>query len=112
MDKPTKQEVEDLIKYCSDKERTVPVRWIEVMSIIEYEKQPRNIQKTLQCSILGAYWNTSKENKVKRFHDQIKFAGYFSSNREKVFYELKDFLHNLSEEEWKHQELPLQKILS
>jgi len=107
MEKPTKQEVEDLIKYCTDKERTVPGRWIEVMHIIEYEKQPRNIQKTLQSSILGAYWITSKQHKVKRFHDQIKFAGYFSYNRERVFYELKDFLNNLSEEEWCHQELPL-----
>ena len=107
MEKPTKQEVEGLIKYCTDKERTVPVRWTEVMNIIEYDKQPRNVQKTLLCLILGAYWETSKEDKVKRFHDQIKFAGYFSYNRERVFYELKNFLNNLSEEEWSHQELPL-----
>ena len=40
MDKPTKQEVEDLIKYCSDKGRIVPMppKWVEVMRIIEYEK--------------------------------------------------------------------------
>jgi hypothetical protein len=28
VEKSTKQEVEDLIKYCTDKERTVPVRFI------------------------------------------------------------------------------------
>ena len=79
----------------------------QLKTIIEYDNQRRNVQKTLLCLILGAYWETSKEDKVKRFHDQIKFAGYFSYNRERVFYELKDFLNNLSEEEWSHQELPL-----
>jgi len=105
MKKLTTQEVEDLIKYCTDKERTIPHKWVEVMRIIEYGKQTPNVQRTIKCLILGAWNFASKENKVKVFHNQIKFAGFWSSNREKVFYELKDFLTKLPEEEWYHQEL-------
>ena len=46
MEKPTRQEVEDLIKYCSDKWRTVPraSNWVEVMRIIEYPKLEKQYQ--------------------------------------------------------------------
>ena len=48
MEKPTKQEVEDLIKYCSDKGRTVPkFNWVEVMRIIEYQKLEKEYQDKL-----------------------------------------------------------------
>jgi hypothetical protein len=51
-------------------------------------------------------WNiTSKEEKVKVFHNQIKYAGYHSFKKDKIFYELKDFLMNLPEDKWYHQEL-------
>ena len=70
MKKPTTQEVEDLIKYCTDKERSVPkpYKWVEVMKIIEYEKIEKHYQKTLQCLILGA-WNFASEimRKEKKF---------------------------------------------
>ena len=53
MEKPTRQEVEDLIKYCSDKERCVPMppKWVEVMRIIEYEKLEKRYQGGLKCLI-------------------------------------------------------------
>ena len=105
MEKPTKQEVVDLINYCSDKGRSIPHNWVKVMEIIEYSTLGPLAQKSLKCLILGAWSYATKENKVKVFHDQINFAGYHSLNKEKVFYELKDFLTKLSEDEWYHQEL-------
>ena len=117
MDKPTKQEVEDLIKYCSDKGRIVPMppKWVEVMRIIEYEKLEKRYQGSLKCLIWHG-WSASKENKAKLLRDQIRWAGnhslsvliykddlnIVSTKRDKIFYELKDFLMNLSEEEWFH----------
>jgi hypothetical protein len=103
--KPTKQEVIDLIKYCSDKGRTIPHNWYRVMEIIEYSKLMPHVQKGLQCLILMVWNTTSKEEKVKVFHNQIKYAGYHSFKKDKIFYELKDFLMNLPEEKWYHQEI-------
>ena len=104
MKKPTQQEVEDLIKYCSDKERSVPKpnKWVEVMRIIEYEKIEKYYQRSLKCLILGAWNFASKEDKIKVLRNQILWAGnhnlvdlnIVSTKRDKIFYELKDFLIN------------------
>ena len=74
MEKPTRQEVEDLIKYCSDKERCVPMppKWVEVMRIIEYEKLEKRYQGGLKCLIWHG-WSASKENKAKLL--VIKYVG-------------------------------------
>ena len=111
MEKPTRQEVEDLIKYCSDKERCVPMppKWVEVMRIIEYEKLEKRYQGGLKCLIWHG-WSASDENKIKVLRNQILWAGnhnlvdlnIVSTKRDKIFYELKDFLMNLPEEEWFH----------
>ena len=118
MEKPTRQEVEDLIKYCSDKWRTVPrSNWVEVMRIIEYEKLEKEYQGSLKCLILAAWNFASDESKVKVLRNQIRWAGnhslsvliykaglnIVSTKRDKIFYELKDFLMNLPENEWCHQ---------
>ena len=117
MDKPTKQEVEDLIKYCSDKGRIVPMppKWVEVMRIIEYEKLEKRYQGGLKCFIwLG--WSASDDYKIYVLRNQIRWAGkhslsvliykvdlnIVSTRRDKIFYELKDFLMGLPEEEWFH----------
>ena len=115
MEKPTRQEVEDLIKYCSDKERCVPMppKWVEVMRIIEYEKLEKRCQGGLKCLILAAWNFASDEDKIKVLRNQILWAGnhnlvdlnIVSTKRDKIFYELKDFLMNLPEEEWCHQEI-------
>ena len=118
MKKPTEQEVEDLIKYCSDKERCVPMppKWVEVMRIIEYEKLEKEYQGSLKCLILAGSI-ASDESKVKVLRNQIRWAGnhslsvliykvglnIVSTKRDKIFYELKDFLMNLPENEWCHQ---------
>ena len=118
MEKPTRQEVEDLIKYCSDKERCVPMppKWVEVMRIIEYEKLEKRYQGGLKCLIWHG-WSASHENKVKVLCDQIRWAGnhflsvliykddlnIVSTKRDKIFYELKYFLMNLPENKWCHQ---------
>ena len=111
MKKPTEQEVEDLIKYCSNKERIVPMppKWVEVMRIIEYEKLEKRYQGGLKCLIWHG-WSASDENKIKVLRNQILWAGnhnlvdlnIVSTKRDKIFYELKDFLMNLPEEEWFH----------
>ena len=110
MEKPTKQEVEDLIKYCSDKGRTVPrFNWVEVMRIIEYLKLEKQYQGSLKCLILAGSI-ACDESKVKVLRNQILWAGnhnlvdlnIVSTKRDKIFYELKDFLMNLPEEEWFH----------
>ena len=118
MEKPTRQEVEDLIKYCSDKERCVPMppKWVEVMRIIEYEKLEKRYQGGLKCLILAAWNFASDEDKIKVLRNQIRWAGnhslsvliykadlnIVSTKRDKIFYELKDFLMNLPENEWCH----------
>ena len=121
MKKPTEQEVEDLIKYCSDKGRTVPMppKWVQVMKIIEYEKLEKRCQGGLKCLILAAWNFASDEDKIKVLRNQIRWAGnhslsvliykadlnIVSTKRDKIFYELKDFLMNLPEEKWYHQEI-------
>ena len=118
MEKPTRQEVEDLIKYCSDKWRTVPraSNWVEVMRIIEYLKLEKQYQGSLKCLILAGSI-ACDESKVKVLRNQIRWAGnhslsvliykdglnIVSTKRDKIFYELKDFLMNLPEKEWCHQ---------
>ena len=118
MEKPTRQEVEDLIKYCSDKERCdpMPPKWVEVMRIIEYEKLEKRYQGGLKCLILAGSI-ACDESKVKVLRNQIRWAGnhslsvliykddlnIVSTKRDKIFYELKDFLMNLPEKEWCHQ---------
>jgi hypothetical protein len=118
MEKPTRQEVEDLIKYCSDKWRTVPraSSWTEVMRIIEYLKLEKEYQGSLKCLILAGSI-ACDESKVKVLRNQIRWAGnhslsvliykvglnIVSTKRDKIFYELKDFLMNLPEKEWCHQ---------
>ena len=117
MEKPTRQEVEDLIKYCSDKGRTVPrFNWVEVMRIIEYQKLEKEYQGSLKCLILAGSI-ACDESKVKVLRNQIRWAGnhslsvliykvglnIVSTKRDKIFYELKDFLMNLPENEWCHQ---------
>ena len=118
MEKPTRQEVEDLIKYCSDKWRTVPraSNWVEVMRIIEYQKLEKEYQGSLKCLILAGSI-ACDESKVKVLRNQIRWAGnhslsvliykaglnIVSTKRDKIFYELKDFLMNLPEKEWCHQ---------
>ena len=117
MKKPTEQEVEDLIKYCSDKGRIVPMppKWVEVMRIIEYKKLEKRYQGGLKCLIWHG-WSASDENKARVLRDQIRWAGnhslsvliykddlnIVSTKRDKIFYELKDFLMNLPEKEWYH----------
>ena len=105
MEKPTKEEVEELIEYCIKDSKVCPLprSWIKVMEIIEYDKQPRNVQKTIKCLVFQGWSWSNTESKRKVFHNQIKFAGLWSYNSEKVFYELKNFLTNLSEEEWHYE---------
>ena len=118
MEKPTKQEVEDLIKYCSDKWRTVPraSNWVEVMRIIEYQKLEKEYQGSLKCLILAGSI-ACDESKVKVLRNQIRWAGnhslsvliykvdlnVVSTRRDKIFYELKDFLMNLKKNEWSYR---------
>ena len=115
MNRPSEQEVEDLIKYCSDKWKTVPIarKWVEVMRIIEYDKLEKRCQESLKCLIFEGSI-ASDESKVKVLRNQIRWAGnhslsvliykfdlkVVSTRRDKIFYELKDFLMNLPEEEW------------
>jgi len=118
MNRPSEQEVEDLIKYCDDKWKTVPIarKWVEVMRIIEYDKLEKRCQGSLKCLILAGSV-ASDESKVKVLRNQIRWAGnhslsvliykidlkVVSTRRDKIFYELKDFLMNLPKEEWHYQ---------
>ena len=118
MNRPSEQEVEDLIKYCDDKWKTVPIarKWVEVMRIIEYDKLEKRCQGGLKCLILAGSV-ASDESKVKVLRNQIRWAGnhslsvliykfdlkVVSTRRDKIFYELKDFLMNLPKEEWHYQ---------
>jgi len=118
MNRPSEQEVEDLIKYCSDKGRIVPIarKWVEVMRIIEWNKLEKCYQGSLKCLIFEGSI-ASDENKVKVLRNQIRWAGNHSLSaliykvdlnivsikRDKIFYELKDFLMNLLKEEWCYQ---------
>ena len=118
MSRPSEQEVEDLVKYCSDKWKTVPIarKWVEVMRIIEWDKLEKCYQGSLKCLILAGSI-ASDESKVKVLRNQIRWAGnhslsvliykfdlkVVSTRRDKIFYELKDFLMNLPKEEWHYQ---------
>ena len=79
MNRPSEQEVEDLIKYCDDKWKTVPIarKWVEVMRIIEYDKLEKRCQGGLKCLILAGSV-ASDESKVKVLRNQIRWAGNHS----------------------------------
>ena len=102
--KPTKKEVYDLIKFCTEDNRVCirPHRAGILWGIIEGDKQrdkPEIFDK-IRPLVLYMWTNSSSEQKRITFHEQIKFAGFYSPNKEKVFYKLKDFLHNLEKEFW------------
>ena len=85
------------------------------IDINQYEKLKKRYQGGLKCLIWHG-WSASKENKAKLLRNQIRWAGnhslsvliykvglnIVSTKRDKIFYELKDFLMNLPEEEWFH----------
>ena len=82
----------------------------------KYKKLEKCYQGALKCLILAGSI-ASDESKVKVLRNQIRWAGnhslsaliykvdlnIVSTKRDKIFYELKDFLMNLPEKEWCHQ---------
>ena len=92
MEKPTRQEVEDLIKYCSDKERCVPMppKWVEVMRIIEYEKLEKRYQNASLPNYEIINLNDMKLEKQswlsKKIIDKVNF--HLDKNDQVIFFRL------------------------
>ena len=108
--KPTKKEIYDLIKFCTEDYKVCPhpYRAAILWKIIEgnEQKDKPEVFEKIRPLVLYMWTNSSNEQKRIKFHEQIKFAGFYSPNKEKVFYKLKDFLHNLEKECWRYTNRP------
>jgi hypothetical protein len=96
--KNKKQEYEDIIKYCTDTNRAVPLDWCKVMTILEIQKLPRHCRGPYHSLVLAYHSEYSINQKIQRFHRQIAY-GLFNSDTS-IYNKLKDFLLNLKREEW------------
>lgn len=85
---------EELIQYCSDKNRVcpIPVEWQKVLDILKI--RPGN-PGYLTPLILGG-WDSTDEEKKERLIKQIEYA---SSNPE-IYKTLENFLLNLKNHQW------------
>ena len=96
--KNKKQEYKDIIKYCTDTNRAVPLDWCKVMTILEIQKLPRHCRGPYHSLVLAYHSEYSINQKIQRFHRQIAY-GLFNSDTS-IYNKLKDFLLNLKREEW------------
>ena len=96
--KNKKQEYEDIIKYCTDTNRAVPLDWCKVMTILGIQKLPRHCRGPYHSLVLAYHSEYSINQKIQRFHRQIAY-GLFNSDTS-IYNKLKDFLLNLKREEW------------
>ena len=96
--KNKKQEYRDIIKYCTDTNRAVPLDWCKVMTILEIQKLPRHCRGPYHSLVLAYHSEYSINQKIQRFHRQIAY-GLFNSDTS-IYNKLKDFLLNLKREEW------------
>ena len=96
--KNKKQEYKDIIKYCTDTNRAVPLDWCKVMTILEIQKLPRHCREPYHSLVLAYHSEYSINQMIQRFHRQIAY-GLFNSDTS-IYNKLKDFLLNLKREEW------------
>ena len=96
--KNKKQEYEDIIKYCTDTNRAVPLDWCKVMTILEIQKLPRHCRGPYHSLVLAYHSEYSINQKIQRFHRQIAY-GLFNSDTS-IYNKLKDFLLNLKRDKW------------
>jgi hypothetical protein len=96
--KNKKQEYKDIIKYCTDTNRAVPLDWCKVMTILEIQKLPRHCRGPYHSLVLAYHSEYSINQMIQRFHRQIAY-GLFNSDTS-IYNKLKDFLLNLKREEW------------
>ena len=96
--KNKKQEYEDIIKYCTDNNRAVPLDWCKVMTILEIQKLPKHCRGPYHSLVLAYHSQFSINQKIKRFHRQIAY-GLFNCDTS-IYNKLKDFLLNLKRDEW------------
>jgi hypothetical protein len=96
--KSKKQEYKDIIKYCTDRNRAVPLEWCKVMTILDVNKRPKGERGGLHSLVLAYSRHYTIEEKIKRFHDQIGYGLFYCSTNK--YNELKEFLLNLKREDW------------
>ena len=85
---------EELIKYCTAKNRAFPINWYKIMELIEIDKLRKRHRHHYYSLILGSWHYHSVKAKIERFHKQIKY-GIFWSHNPKVYENLKKYLMNL-----------------
>ena len=69
--KNKKQEYEDIIKYCTDNNRAVPLDWCKVMTILEIRKLPRHCRGAYHSLVLAYHSQFSINQKLKDFIDKL-----------------------------------------
>ena len=72
--KNKKQEYNDIIRYCTNNNRAVPLEWCKVMTILEVNKRPKGERGGLHSLVLAYNRHYTIEEKIKRFHDQIRYG--------------------------------------
>tara|TARA_B100000315_G_scaffold227687_1_gene235837 strand:- start:53 stop:424 length:372 start_codon:yes stop_codon:yes gene_type:complete len=101
--KNKKQEYENIIKYCSNNNRAVPLDWCKVMTILEIQKLPERCRGPYHSLVLAYHSRYNINQKIKRFHRQIAY-GLFNSDTS-IYNKLKDFLMNLKRNQWLYKQL-------
>jgi len=95
----TKETLESLWEYCTSHSRVcpMPMKWNDLYQILNNTKRVGAGYEPPIPLILGAWGNTSDEDKINRFRIHIKWA---SDHNQLV--EVAKYLRSLTEEEWAH----------
>ena len=94
-----KEKLNELIKFCSSKNRALPIKWYEIEEIIQLNKLPRHCYHHYCCYVLAYAHAFNFKQKIERFHKQLQY-GVFWSHNPNAYKELKDYLKNLKREDW------------
>ena len=93
------EKLNELIKFCSSKNRALPIKWYEIEEIIQLNKLPRYRYHHYCCYVLAYAHAFNFKQKIERFHKQLQYGVFWSHNLN-AYKELKDYLINLKREDW------------
>jgi len=92
-----KNTLEELIKYCVDKNRVcpMPIKWVQISEIISVKPGYPGNHVSLSPLILGG-WDSSNEKKRDKLKTQIEYV----AQDPEIYQELEKFILNLKDDEW------------
>lgn len=88
---------EELIKYIQENNRVCPqpIEWNELWELLLKKSQKSYRKQPLRPLILGAWWNTSDEDKCERLITHINYA-----SENDVLKDVDRYLRSLNKDQW------------